>query len=139
MALVAGVMALSAVSAADGQDIRTPEQRMAARFPQPVRVGALIGLPVLDDNDSTLGRVREIVRSPEGRIFVVVAYNGWFGWLGWHTRPVAVPIEAVAALGRQLASLDMPRQAYAAAPSFTGAAAQRIGNDEVIRIALTRR
>ena len=34
------------------------EARMQMRFPQPVRVGDLIGLPVLDDGDSTLGRVR---------------------------------------------------------------------------------
>ena len=29
----------------------TPEQKMQKRFPHPVRVGDLIGLPVLDDDD----------------------------------------------------------------------------------------
>ena len=31
----------------------TPAERMQARFPQPVRVGDLIGLPLLDDLDGT--------------------------------------------------------------------------------------
>ena len=31
---------------------------MQRRFPQPVRVGDLIGLPVLDDDSRTLGYVR---------------------------------------------------------------------------------
>jgi hypothetical protein len=30
-------------------------ERMLKRFPQPVRVGDLIGLPVLNENSSTLG------------------------------------------------------------------------------------
>jgi hypothetical protein len=33
-------------------------ERMLKRFPQPVRVGDLIGLPVLGENASTLGHVR---------------------------------------------------------------------------------
>ena len=33
---------------------------MARRFPQPVKVGDLIGLPVYDDNQSTLGYVRQV-------------------------------------------------------------------------------
>ena len=41
----------------------TPEQRMQARFPQKVRVGDLIGLPLLDDRPRTLGHVREVVRT----------------------------------------------------------------------------
>lgn len=138
-ALFAGVVLLSAIGSARAQDNRTPEQKMAARFPQPVRVGDLIGRPVLDDDDSTLGRVRQLVRGPDGRVLVVVAYNAWFGWFGWDARPVAVPIEAVAALGRQLASLDMPRDAYATAPSFTGANTRPVGDNEIVRIALTRR
>jgi PRC-barrel domain len=75
------------------------------RFPQKVKVGDLIGLPMLDDNDVTLGRVQRVVRTPEGKIKLIVGYSKWFGWFG---RPVAVPIEVVAILARQIASLDMP-------------------------------
>jgi hypothetical protein len=109
--------------------------RMNKRFPQPVRVGFLVGLPVLDDSSSTLGYVRQVVRTPSGKIVLVVSYSRWFGWFG---RPVAVPIEAVGIEGRQIASLDMPRNEYAAAPTWQGQDATVLPADATIRIALAR-
>ena len=106
------------------------------RFPQPVRVGDLIGLPVLDDSSSTLGHVREVVRTPANKIELIVAYGGF---LGWGARPVAVPIEVVGILGRELASLDMPRSEYAAAPTWRDAGALALPADATIKIALARR
>ncbi len=111
------------------------QERMARRFPQPVRVGDLIGLPVVDDSDSTLGFVRHVVRTPENRIELIIAYGGWFGWGG---RPVAVPIEVVGVEGRQLASLDMPRSEYAAAPTWQATDAALLPDDASVRIALAR-
>jgi hypothetical protein len=58
-------------------------------------MGADRGLPVLDENDSTLGFVQQVVRTPQGTVKLVVSYSRWFGWFG---RPVAVPIEAVVIL-----------------------------------------
>ncbi|HEX4556811.1 MAG TPA: PRC-barrel domain-containing protein [Xanthobacteraceae bacterium] len=112
------------------------EARMQRRFPQPVKVGDLIGLPVLDDGDVTLGRVRQVVRTPQGKIRLIVSYGGW---LGWGARPVAVPIEVVAILARQIAALDMPPAEFAAAPTWTAAEDRPIPADEFIRIAITRR
>ena len=109
--------------------------RMNRRFPQPVRVGDLIGLPVLDDRSSTLGVVRQVVRTAAGKIELIVSYGRWFGWFG---RPVAVPIEVVGIEGRQLASLDMPRSDYAAAPTWQGRDATALPDDATIRIALAR-
>src|SRR5262249_18406497 len=57
-------------------DATTPEARMQRRFPQDVRVGDLIGLPVLDGYHQTLGRVRQVVRTPDGKIKLIVAYGG---------------------------------------------------------------
>lgn len=114
----------------------TLETRWARRFPQKVRVGDLIGLAVLDDNDVTLGHVQKVVRTPQGKIELIVSYSKWFGWFG---RPVAVPIEAVAALGRQLASIEMQPKEYEAAPTWTAGQDQVIPDDDIIRIALTRR
>lgn len=114
----------------------TPEARMNRRFPQNVRVGFLIGLPVLDDDDVTLGYVKDVVRTPEGKIELIVSYSPWFGWFG---RPVAVPIEVVAILGRQIASLDMPPKEYEAAPTWSAGKDTPIPDNETIRIALTRR
>jgi len=110
-------------------------ERMNRRFPQPVRVGDLIGLPVLDDRPSTLGVVRRVVRTAGGKIELIVSYSRWFGWFG---RPVAVPIEVVGIEGRQLASLDMPRSEYAAAPTWQGQGATALPDDATIRIALAR-
>jgi hypothetical protein len=114
----------------------SPEAVMSRRFPQKVRVGDLVGLPMLDDNDVTLGHVERVVRTPEGRIKLIVGYSKWFGWFG---RPVAVPIEVVAILGRQIASLDMPPAEYAAAPTWTEGGDTAIPDNDIIRIAVTRR
>ena len=119
-----------------GKKPMTPAERMQARFPQPVRVGDLIGLPLLDDSSCTLGRVREVVRTADGKIELIVAYGGL---LGWGARPVAVPIEVVGIQGRELASLDMPRSDYAAAPTWRDAGAQPLPKDAMIKIALARR
>jgi hypothetical protein len=110
-------------------------ERMNRRFPQAVRVGDLIGLPVLDDRSSTLGFVRKVVRTAAGKTVLIVSYSRWFGWFG---RPVAVPIEVVGIEGRQLASLDMPRSEYAAAPTWQAQDAVVLPDDATIRIALGR-
>ncbi len=115
---------------------KTAAERMQARFPQPVRVGDLIGLPLLDDSSCTLGHVREVVRTADDKIELIIAYDGLFGW---GTRPVAVPIEVVGIQGRELASLDMPRSEYAAAPTWRDAGAQALPDDATIKIALARR
>ena len=79
--------------AADAEENLSPEEKMRRRFPQPVRVGDLIGLPLLDWDDSTIGYVRHVVRTPEGKIQLIVNQGRLFGWGG---RLVQVPIEAVA-------------------------------------------
>jgi hypothetical protein len=119
----------------DAQHPMPMNERMLKRFPQPVRVGDLIGLPVLDQNASTLGYVRQVVRTPQGEIELVILYSRWWGWFG---RPVAVPIEVVGIEGRQLVSLDMPPSAYAAAPTWRGSDAAVLQADATIRVALAR-
>jgi len=127
--------AAPAAVAPPAQD-ESPEAKMARRFPQPVKVGDLIGVPVLDDDDVTLGNVREVVRDPQGKIKLIVSYSKWFGWLG---RPVAVPIEVVAILARQIDSLDMQPSDYAKAPTWMPGIDMRIPDNEIIRIAVARR
>jgi hypothetical protein len=124
---------------------RSPEEIMNRRFPQPARVGDLIGLPVLDYWDSTIGYVRQVVRSPAGQIQLIVPYGrslGWVRWGGpfdWHRRPVAVPIEAVAILGRQIVALEMSREEFDSAPEVAMGQNAPLGVDEMIKIALGRR
>jgi hypothetical protein len=119
----------------DAQHPMPMNERMLRRFPQPVRIGDLIGLRVLDQNASTLGYVRQVVRTPEGEIELIVSYSRWWGWFG---RPIAVPIEVVGIEGRQLVSLDMPSSAYAAAPTWQGNNATSLRADATIRVALAR-
>jgi hypothetical protein len=114
----------------------SPEAKMSRRFPQKIRTGDLLGLPVMDDGDVTLGHVRKVIRTPEGKIKLIVSYSRWFGFGG---RLVAVPIEVVAILARQLASLDMAPVDYEAAPTWVEADNLNIPPDEIIRIAITRR
>jgi hypothetical protein len=84
----------------------------------------------------TLVHVQRVVRTPGGKIKLIVGYSRWFGWFG---RPVAVPIEVVAILARQIASLDMPPSEYEAASTWTEGRDMPIPDDDIIRIALTRR
>ncbi|HKS54409.1 MAG TPA: hypothetical protein VJS12_03945, partial [Steroidobacteraceae bacterium] len=86
----------------------TAEQRFGRRYPQAVKVGHLIGLPVLDDRDSTYGYIRAVIRGDDGKFHLVVPYRGWLGWAptNWGRKTVAVPVEAVAILARQVIALD---------------------------------
>ena len=118
----------------------SPEEKMRRRFPQPARARDLVGLPVLDWNDNTLGYVQRVVRTSDGKIQLIVRYGGWFGWIGWWQRPVAVPIEVVALLGPHVAALDMKREEFRTAPTWEPSSnVSEIGPDETIRVAITRR
>jgi len=111
------------------------EERMLRRFPQPVRVGDLIGLPVIDENHRTIGHVRKIVRTAQNKVELIVDYDGWFGW---KTHLVAVPIEVVGIQGRELASIDMPRSEYVTAPAWQQTDETAISDDDSVKIALSK-
>lgn len=117
-------------------DGATPQERMNRRFPQKVRVGDLIGLPLQDHEDRILGHVQAVVRMPDGRIVLVMPYGGV---LGFGSRPVGVPIETVAILARHLNVLDIPREDFPTLPTWTNAGSAPIPADETIRIAISRR
>jgi PRC-barrel domain len=120
----------------DEEENLSPEEKMRRRFPQPVKVGDLIGLPLLDGDDSTIGYVRHVVRTPEGKIQLIVNQGRFFGWGG---PLVQVPIEAVAILARQIDLLDISPEEFRATPVWSAAATQPIPPDEMIKIALSRR
>jgi hypothetical protein len=119
----------------DAQHPMPMNERYLKRFPQPVRVGDLIGLPVLDDQMSTLGTVRQVVRTAQGQIEFIVSYSRWWGWFG---RPVAVPLEKVGIEGRMLVSLDMDPDEYAEAATWHDPSATTLPADATVRVALGR-
>jgi hypothetical protein len=140
--LAAAAVGTTPQSPADGATKRppTPEEIFNSRFPQPVKVGDLIGLPVLDYFDATIGYVRSVIRTPAGKIQLIVTQGGWpAGWSTWRSRLVPVPIEVVAILGRQIVALEMSREEFASARTWSDADGQAIVPNEMIRIAISRR
>ncbi len=117
-------------------DDDSPAAKYARRYPQKARVGDLIGYPVNDDDDRTLGFIRQIVRTPAGQVLLIVSYSRWFGRFG---RPVAVPLEVVAIYGKQLAALDMKPDDFRRAPTWVEGTDTRLQDDDTIRVALMRR
>lgn len=115
----------------------TLSEKSARRFPQPVRVGDLIGRRVLEPVPAqpVLGRVAAIVRNPQGRIDVVVRFGGL---LGLGSRPIAVPVEAVALLGEHVAVLDFTPDQLSAFPSASADGGTALPADERIRVGLTK-
>jgi sporulation protein YlmC with PRC-barrel domain len=114
----------------------SPEARMSRRYPQPIRVGHLVGSDVVTDDRKVLGPVKQVVRTPDGKIKLIVAYSRWFGF---NSRLVAVPIEKVGSLGHQVGSIDMPEDEYRSAATWSPGADQPIPDDETILIALAKR
>ena len=138
---LSAAVAAAAPGAARAEDAKppelTPEQKMARRFPQPVRVGDLVGRPIVDGDTATIGRVQAVVQAGEGKKWLITPYGGLFG-IG--SRLVAVPVEKVALLGHMVAAIDMDREAFELAPTWFGKDSERtLGADETIMVALTRR
>jgi hypothetical protein len=134
-ALHGAQLATSPAAMGGGEQPSPAEQRMLRRFPQAVRVGDLIGLPVIDENHRTIGYVRKVVRTAQNKVELIVDYDGWFGW---EAHPVAVPIEVVGIQGRELASLDMPRSEYVTAPAWRQTDETAISDDDSVKIALSK-
>ena len=114
----------------------TPEQRMAKRWPQPVLAGHLVGLPLLDDDDRELGRIRQVVRKPDGHVVLVTSSGGF---LGFGRRDVGVPIETVVILARQLDLLDIPRDDFFKLETWRDDAGTPVAADDTLKIGISRR
>jgi hypothetical protein len=121
---------------APAPDERTPEERMNARFPQKVRVGDLIGIPVQDEDDRILGYVTDVVRTLDGKIVLVMPEGAWLWRSG---RQVPLPIETVAILARHINLLDIPRDDVPKLPTWDPAQGRPIDRNDIIRIAIGRR
>ena len=123
---------------ADEQSPMTPEQRMQARFPQPVRVGDLIGMPLLDDSAATLGYVREIVRTEDGKMELIVDYGG-FLQLAHSVRSPCPSKSSASPAGTLLARHAAERICGGADLAATaGSPDARLPDDATIRVALSR-
>lgn len=136
-ALAAGAAPRPAVSAAGSSPpAATPATgAAAARFPQPVRVGDLIGRNVLQPVEAqpVLGRVEAIVQQPDGALELVMRRGGVFGIAA---RLVAVPLGAAALLGEYVAMMDLTPAQLDALP--TAMSRPPLPPDATVRMGLVR-
>lgn len=123
------------------QNIKPPgmseSEAAARRFPQPVRVGNLIGRTVLQPLESqpVLGRVESLVRRPDGTVAVVVRYGGL---LGIGARPIAVPLDAMVSLGEYMEIVDLKPAELDRLPTFDGSGVTAIEAAQVVKVGLAR-
>jgi hypothetical protein len=109
----------------------------AMRFPQPVRVGDLIGRDVLRpvESQQVLGKVRRLVRDRDGHIMVVVDFGGF---LGFGSRPIAVPVNAMVLLGKDTEIVAFTPEQLRQFPTFSASGTTDIANDTIIRMGLAK-
>jgi len=109
----------------------------AMRFPQPVRVGDLLGREVLRpvESQDVLGRVRRVVRDGDGRIMVVVDFGGF---LGFGARPIAVPVDAMVLLGQDMEIVAFTPEQLRQFPTFSPSGTTDVADDTIIRVGLAK-
>jgi hypothetical protein len=132
--LLAGLQNSSAWSqqpAPAGVDLAT---FAAKRFPQPVRVGDLIHRTVLQPTESrsVLGSVERVIQLDDGSQAIVIKYGGTWGFGG---RDIAVPLDAMVLLGKELEVLDFTPAQLSGFPLYSGAG-RALGAAEIIRVGL---
>ena len=145
--IIAGVVLLVCGGAAQAQSMlpggMPPPPGMslprsaAMRFPQPVRVGALLRRDVLQPVPSqrVLGTVKDVVRNESGTVEAVVEYGGF---LGFGARPIAVPIDAMVLLGQDMEIVAYSPRQLNHFPTFSAVGTMPVPSDTIIRVGLAK-
>ena len=109
----------------------------AMRFPQPVRAGDLVGREVLRpvESQDVLGRVRRVVRGANGQIVVVVDFGGF---LGFGSRPIAVPVDAMVLLGQDVEIVAFRPKQLREFPTFSPSGTTDVPDDAIIKVGLAK-
>lgn len=109
----------------------------AMRFPEPVRVGDLLGRDVLRpvESQDVLGHVRRLVRDSNGQIMVVIDFGGFFGF---GSRPIAVPVDAMVLLGQDMEVVAFTPDQLKRFPTFSPSGTTPIADDAVIKVGLAK-
>jgi hypothetical protein len=109
----------------------------AMRFPQPVRVGDLLGREVLRpvESQDILGRVRGVVRDRDGRIVVVVDFGGF---LGFGARSIAVPVDAMVLLDQDMEIVAFTPEQLRRFPTFSPSGTTEVADDTIIKVGLAK-
>ena len=111
-------------------------QNAAKRFPQPVRVGDLLGRQVLQHLESqpTIGFVSDVVKGSDDRISVIVDLGGR---IAFSRRPVAVPVEAMALNGQYMEINEYSPEQIAALPTYAPGGDVAVPRQAMIDVALS--
>lgn len=113
------------------------EDSAAMRFPQPVRVRDLLHREVLRpvESQDILGYVRELVRDGDGRVMVVMDFGGF---LGFGSRPIAVPIDAMVLLGQDMEVVAFTPGQLRQFPTFSPSGTTPVPPDAIIKVGLAK-
>jgi hypothetical protein len=108
----------------------------AKRFPQPVRVGSLLGQYVVKpvEAQEVLGYVGGVIPRAGGGYDMIIRYGGLWG-IG--SRPVAVPIEDISLLGPYVATTGITPAQLSALPTAPNPTRDAVSPDTVIKLGLT--
>ena len=109
----------------------------AMRFPQPIRVGQLLGRVVLQpvESQTVLGHVRRIVRDDQSQVMVVISFGGF---LGFGSRLIAVPLDAMVLLGEAMEVAAFTPQQLRGFATFTPAGTTPVPDDTVVKVGLAK-
>jgi hypothetical protein len=145
LVLVCGMLAVAGAAYAQSQ---TPggmppppgmslAESAAMRFPQPVRVGDLLGREVLRpvESQDVLGRVHRVVRGANGQIMVVIDFGGF---LGFGSRPIPVPVDAMVLLGQDMEIVAFTPKQLRQFPTFSPSGTTALPDDTIIKVGLAK-
>jgi hypothetical protein len=115
----------------------TLAESAAMRFPQPVRVGDLLGREVLRpvESQDVLGRVRRVVRDKSGQIIVVVDFGGF---LGFGSRPIAVPVDAMVLVGPDMEIVAYTPEQLRQFPTFSPSGTTDVADQTIVKVGLAK-
>jgi PRC-barrel domain len=143
--LVCGMLAVAGAAHAQS---RTPggmppppgmtlAESAAMRFPQPVRVGDLLGRAVLRpvESQEVLGQVRRVVRDRSGLIMVVIDFGGF---LSFGSRPIAVPVDAMVLVGQDMEIVAFTPKQLQQFPTFSSSGTTDVPDDTIIKVGLAK-
>ncbi len=130
----------SHAGAASSGQVGAPVQRSEvarARYPQPVRVGDLIGRQVLEDvpQQRVLGRVAGVLRDAEGRVSILV---DCCGILGIGIRRVSLSSDTMTLLGQFVVARGFDHQLLAVLPQASPKPDELLPAEAIIRVGLGR-
>ena len=137
-AAVAVVICGTVAAAAASDDVPTLQERQQMRFPQPVRVGSLIGEEVVQRGvtHKKLGIVVGVFKDTDDDLELVFRYRAILGFGG---RIIAPPLEELSLVGPMLKINDLDSKDLAALPTFKNTGGSFLAADQTIKMGVDRK